>query len=137
VRFLFPVSRGHGPFDGPLSPTNDLPPPAAHEPARRSGSHRAGAAGRGPPSSAAAVAFMTLGRAQAAAPISWGCWHLLAMVGLFKHVLRLRPASSRFADRIADDPIMRPIRRITPFDGPSQSPIPGATWSTATPRIWR
>jgi two-component system cell cycle sensor histidine kinase/response regulator CckA len=84
---------------------HDLPPPA-HEPARRSGSIVlvllvAGAI------VAAAVAFMTLGRVQAQ-PYILGLLALLAMVGLF-NLFAFAAGIIRFADRIADDPIMRPI----------------------------
>jgi two-component system cell cycle sensor histidine kinase/response regulator CckA len=92
---------------------NDLPPPPAHEPARRSGSIVlvllvAGAI------VAAAVAFMTLGRAQAQ-PYILGLLALLAMVGLF-NLFAFAAGIIRFADRIADDPIMRPIADHA-FDG--------------------
>ena len=91
---------------------NDLPP-SAHEPARRSGSIVlvllvAGAI------VAAAVAFMTLGRAQAQ-PYILGLLALLAMVGLF-NLFAFAAGIIRFADRIADDPIMRPIADHA-FDG--------------------
>jgi two-component system cell cycle sensor histidine kinase/response regulator CckA len=93
-------------------PDNDLPP-SAHEPARRSGSIVlvllvAGAI------VAAAVAFMTLGRAQAQ-PYILGLLALLAMVGLF-NLFAFAAGIVRFADRIADDPIMRPIADHA-FDG--------------------
>ena len=93
-------------------PDNDLPP-SAHEPARRSGSIVlvllvAGAI------VAAAVAFMTLGRAQAQ-PYILGLLALLAMVGLF-NLFAFAAGIIRFADRIADDPIMRPIADHA-FDG--------------------
>ena len=93
---------------------HDLPPaPSAHEPARRSGSIVlvllvAGAI------VAAAVAFMTLGRAQAQ-PYILGLLALLAMVGLF-NLFAFAAGIIRFADRIADDPIMRPIADHA-FDG--------------------
>jgi two-component system cell cycle sensor histidine kinase/response regulator CckA len=92
---------------------SDLPPPPAHEPARRSGSIVlvllvAGAI------VAAAVAFMTLGRAQAQ-PYILGLLALLAMVGLF-NLFAFAAGIIRFADRIADDPIMRPIADHA-FDG--------------------
>ncbi|MEA2891553.1 MAG: two-component system, cell cycle sensor histidine kinase and response regulator CckA, partial [Bradyrhizobium sp.] len=91
---------------------SDLPPPA-HEPARRSGSIVlvllvAGAI------VAAAVAFMTLGRAQAQ-PYILGLLALLAMVGLF-NLFAFAAGIIRFADRIADDPIMRPVADHA-FDG--------------------
>jgi two-component system cell cycle sensor histidine kinase/response regulator CckA len=96
-----------------IEPDNDLPPPPAHEPARRSGSIVlvllvAGAI------VAAAVAFMTLGRAQAQ-PYILGLLALLAMVGLF-NLFAFAAGIIRFADRIADDPIMRPIADHA-FDG--------------------
>jgi two-component system cell cycle sensor histidine kinase/response regulator CckA len=89
------------------------PPMTAHEPARRSGSIVlvllvAGAI------VAAAVAFMTLGRAQAQ-PYILGLLALLAMVGLF-NLFAFAAGIIRFADRIADDPIMRPIADHA-FDG--------------------
>jgi two-component system cell cycle sensor histidine kinase/response regulator CckA len=94
---------------------HDLPPApmTAHEPARRSGSIVlvllvAGAI------VAAAVAFMTLGRAQAQ-PYILGLLALLAMVGLF-NLFAFAAGIIRFADRIADDPIMRPIADHA-FDG--------------------
>ncbi len=92
---------------------SDLPPPPAHEPARRSGSIVlvllvAGAI------VAAAIAFMTLGRAQAQ-PYILGLLALLAMVGLF-NLFAFAAGIIRFADRIADDPIMRPIADHA-FDG--------------------
>src|ERR1700710_1762529 len=94
---------------------NDLSPPpmTPHEPARRSGSIVlvllvAGAI------VAAAVAFMTLGRAQAQ-PYILGLLALLAMVGLF-NLFAFAAGIIRFADRIADDPIMRPIADHA-FDG--------------------
>jgi two-component system cell cycle sensor histidine kinase/response regulator CckA len=94
---------------------SDLQPPpmTAHEPARRGGSIVlvllvAGAI------IAAAVAFMTLGRAQAQ-PYILGLLALLAMVGLF-NLFAFAAGIIRFADRIADDPIMRPIADHA-FDG--------------------
>ncbi len=89
------------------------PPMTAHEPARRSGSIVlvllvAGAI------VAAAVAFMTLGRAQAQ-PYILGLLALLAMVGLF-NLFAFAAGIIRFADRVADDPIMRPIADHA-FDG--------------------
>src|SRR4051794_8196596 len=88
-------------------------PMAAHEPARRSGSIVlvllvAGAV------VAAALAFMTLGRAQAQ-PYILGLLALLAMVGLF-NLFAFAAGIIRFADRAADDPIMRPIADHA-FDG--------------------
>src|SRR4030088_990889 len=79
------------------------PPMTAHEPARRSGSIVlvllvAGAI------VAAAVAFMTLGRAQAQ-PYILGLLALLAMVGLF-NLFAFAAGIIRFADRAADDPVM-------------------------------
>jgi two-component system cell cycle sensor histidine kinase/response regulator CckA len=93
-------------------PDHDLPP-STHEPARRSGSIVlvllvAGAI------VAAAVALMTLGRAQAQ-PYILGLLALLAMVGLF-NLFAFAAGIIRFADRIADDPIMRPIADHA-FDG--------------------
>src|SRR5947199_2401776 len=87
--------------------------PSAHEPARRGGSIVlvllvAGAI------VAAAVAFMTLGRAQAQ-PYILGLLALLAMVGLF-NLFAFAAGIIRFADRSADDPIMRPIADHA-FDG--------------------
>ncbi len=95
-----------------IEPDSDLPP-SAHEPARRSGSIVlvllvAGAI------VAAAIAFMTLGRAQAQ-PYILGLLALLAMVGLF-NLFAFAAGIIRFADRIADDPIMRPIADHA-FDG--------------------
>jgi two-component system cell cycle sensor histidine kinase/response regulator CckA len=94
---------------------NDLQqaPFSAHEPARRNGSIVlvllvAGAI------VAAAIAFMTLGRAQAQ-PYILGLLALLAMVGLF-NLFAFAAGIIRFADRIADDPIMRPIADHA-FDG--------------------
>src|SRR4051794_32598654 len=88
-------------------------PMAAHEPARRSGSIVlvllvAGAV------VAAALAFMTLGRAQAQ-PYILGLLALLAMVGLF-NLFAFAAGIIRFADRSADDPIIRPIADHA-FDG--------------------
>src|ERR1700710_749809 len=82
------------------------PPITAHEPARRSGSIVlvllvAGAI------VAAAVAFMTLGRAQAQ-PYILGLLALLAMVGLF-NLFAFAAGIIRFADRTADDPVIRRI----------------------------
>src|SRR4051794_9462300 len=92
---------------------SDLPPTLAHEPARRSGSIvvvlLVAAA-----IVAAAVAFMTLGRAQAQ-PYIVGLLALLAMVGLF-NLFAFAAGIIRFADRSADDPIMRPIADHA-FDG--------------------
>src|SRR3954469_17082764 len=88
-------------------------PMTAHEPARRSGSIvlvllMAGAI------VAAAVAFMTLGRAQAQ-PYILGLLALLAMVGLF-NLFAFAAGIIRFADRASDDPIIRPIADHA-FDG--------------------
>src|SRR5437868_13986243 len=93
-------------------PDHDLPP-AGHEPVRRSGSIElvllvAGAI------VAAAIAFMTLGRAQAQ-PYIIGLLALLAMVGLF-NLFAFAAGIVRFADRSADDPIIRPIADHA-FDG--------------------
>ena len=78
-------------------------PIAAHEPARRSGSIVlvllvAGGI------VAAAVALMTIGRAQAQ-PYILGLLALLAMVGLF-NLFAFAAGIIRFADRAADDPVM-------------------------------
>jgi two-component system cell cycle sensor histidine kinase/response regulator CckA len=78
-------------------------PFAAHEPARRGGSIvlvllvAFGVV-------AAAVALMTLGRAQAQ-PYILGLLALLAMVGLF-NLFAFAAGIIRFADRAADDPVM-------------------------------
>ena len=78
-------------------------PFAAHEPARRGGSIvlvllvAFGVV-------AAAVALMTLGRAQAQ-PYILGLLALLAMVGLF-NLFDFAAGIIRFADRAADDPVM-------------------------------
>src|SRR3979411_1255306 len=93
-------------------PDNDLPP-SAHEPVRRSGSIVlvllvAGGI------VAVASALMTIGRAQAQ-PYILGLLALLAMVGLFG-LFAFAAGIIRFADRIADDPIMRPIADHA-FDG--------------------
>src|ERR1700710_963463 len=88
-------------------------PFAAHEPARRGGSIvlvllvAFGIV-------AVAIALMTLGRAQAQ-PYILGLLALLAMVGLF-NLFAFAAGIIRFADRIADDPIMRPIADHA-FDG--------------------
>src|SRR3954467_2829861 len=97
------------------------PPPPAHEPARRSGSIVlvllvAGAI------VAAAVAFMTLGRAQAQ-PYILGLLAVLAMVGLFT-LFAFAAGIVRFADRVAGDPIMRLIADHA-FDGNSVTDSPG------------
>lgn len=98
-----------------IDANNDLPRPpmTAHEPARRSGSILlvllvAAAI------VAAAVAFMTLGRAQAQ-PYILGLLALLAMVGLFT-LFAFAAGIIRLADRAADDPIMRPMADHA-FDG--------------------
>src|SRR4051812_4295816 len=93
-------------------PDNELAP-AAQEPARRSGSIVlvlvvAAAI------VAAAVAFVALGRAQAQ-PYILGLLAVLAMVGLF-NLFAFAAGIIRFADRAADDPIMRPIADHA-FDG--------------------
>src|SRR3978361_1026059 len=89
------------------------PPAPAHEPARRNGSIVlvllvAGAI------VAAAVAFMTLGRAPAQ-PYILGVLALLAMVGLF-NLFAFAAGIIRFADRAADDPILGRIADHA-FDG--------------------
>lgn len=63
---------------------------------------------------AAAVAFMTLGRAQAQ-PYILGLLALLAMVGLFM-LFAFAAGIVGFADRSADDPVMRAITEGA-FDG--------------------
>jgi two-component system cell cycle sensor histidine kinase/response regulator CckA len=78
-------------------------PIAAHEPARRSGSIVlvllvAGGI------VAAAIALMTIGRAQAQ-PYILGLLALLAMVGLF-NLFAYAAGIIRFADRAADDPVL-------------------------------
>jgi two-component system, cell cycle sensor histidine kinase and response regulator CckA len=78
-------------------------PIAAHEPARRSGSIVlvllvAGGI------VAAAIALMTIGRAQAQ-PYILGLLALLAMVGLFS-LFAFAAGIIRFADRAADDPVL-------------------------------
>jgi two-component system, cell cycle sensor histidine kinase and response regulator CckA len=94
---------------------NDLAqePMPAHEAGRRSGSIVlvllvAGAI------VAAAVAFMTLGRAQAQ-PYILASLALLAMIGLFT-LFAFAAGIVRLADRVADDPIMRLIADYA-FDG--------------------
>jgi two-component system cell cycle sensor histidine kinase/response regulator CckA len=93
---------------------NDLPDASmAQEPARRSGSILlvlliAAAI------IAAAVAFMTLGRIQAQ-PYILGSLALLAMVGLFT-LFAFAAGIVRFADRAADDPVMRSVTDHA-FDG--------------------
>jgi two-component system cell cycle sensor histidine kinase/response regulator CckA len=96
-------------------PNSDLShePITAPEPARRSGSIvlvllvAASIV-------AAAVAFMTLGRAQAQ-PYIMGLLALLAMIGLF-NLFAFAAGMIRFAERGAHDPIMRPIADHA-FDG--------------------
>ncbi len=83
-----------------------LPEPPAHEPARRSGSIVlvllvAGGI------VAAAVALMTIGRAQAQ-PYILGLLALLATVGLF-NLFAYAAGIIRFADRSTDDPVIRRI----------------------------
>ena len=63
---------------------------------------------------AAAVAFMTLGRANAQ-PYILALLALLAMIGLFS-LFAFAAGIVRFADRTADDPLMRPIADHA-FDG--------------------
>jgi two-component system cell cycle sensor histidine kinase/response regulator CckA len=94
---------------------NDLAhePMTVHEAGRRSGSIVfvllvAGAI------IAAAVAFMTLGRTQAQ-PYILGLLALLAMVGLFT-LFAFAAGIVRFADRVADDPVLRLIADHA-FDG--------------------
>src|ERR1700751_4638403 len=81
-------------------------PFSAHEPARRGGSIVlvllvAGGI------VAAAVALMTIGRAQAQ-PYILGLLALLAMVGLF-NLFAFAAGIIRFADRSADNPVMAHI----------------------------
>ena len=85
----------HDPSEAPL---------AAHEPVRRSGSIVlvllvAGGI------VAAAVALMTIGRAQAQ-PYILGLLALLATVGLF-NLFAYAAGIIRFADRSTDDPVIR------------------------------
>src|ERR1700731_1924103 len=89
------------------------PPIAAHEPVRRSGSIVLVLLVAAT-IIAAAVAFMTLGRAQAQ-PYILASLALLAMVGLFT-LFAFAAGIVRFADRVADDPIMRLIADHA-FDG--------------------
>jgi len=97
-----------------MTPDSDIDSPqVTPEPARRSGSILlvllvAGAI------VAAAVAFMTLGRANAQ-PYILALLALLAMVGLFS-LFAVAAGIVRFADRTADDPLMRPIADHA-FDG--------------------
>src|SRR3954453_6083996 len=100
---------------------SDLPPPPAHEPARRSGSIVlvllvAGAI------VAAAVDFMTLGRAQGQ-PYIIGLLAVLGKDGLFT-LFAFAAGIVRFADRVADDPIMRLIADHA-FDGLGGTDSPG------------
>src|SRR6201985_1093681 len=88
-------------------------PATAHEPARRGSSILLGVAVAGA-IVAVAVALTTIGRAQAQ-PYILGLLALLAMVGLF-NLFAFAAGIIRFADRIADDPIMRPIADHA-FDG--------------------
>ena len=97
----------------PNDPSGSAVAPTVHEPARRGGSILlvllvAGAI------IAAAVAFMTLGRSQAQ-PYILGLLALLAMVGLFA-MFAFAAGIVRFADRVADDPVMRAIADHA-FDG--------------------
>src|SRR5947199_2891081 len=101
-------------------PDNE-PPSPAHEPARRSGSIVlvllvAGAI------VAAAVAFMTLGRAQAQ-PYILVLLALLAMVGLF-NLFAFAAGIIRFADRTADDPVMGRIADHA-YDGLAVTDVSG------------
>ncbi|MGN6410166.1 MAG: cell cycle histidine kinase CckA [Nitrobacter sp.] len=97
-----------------MTPDPDIDSPqVAQEPARRSGSILlvllvAGAI------VAAAVAFMTLGHANAQ-PYILALLALLAMVGLFT-LFAFAAGIVRFADRTADDPLMRPVADHA-FDG--------------------
>jgi two-component system cell cycle sensor histidine kinase/response regulator CckA len=100
---------------------HDLPPTATQEPARRGGSILlvlliAGAI------IAAAVGFMTLGRTQAQ-PYILGLLALLAMVGLFT-LFAFAAGIVRFADRTADDPIMRSVTDHA-FDGIAVTDVRG------------
>ncbi|MDB5615818.1 cell cycle histidine kinase CckA [Tardiphaga sp.] len=71
---------------------------------------------------ACAVAFMTLGRAQAQ-PFILGLLALLAMVGLFT-LFAFAAGIVRFADRSADDPIMRSVTDHA-FDGVAVTDVRG------------
>jgi two-component system cell cycle sensor histidine kinase/response regulator CckA len=86
---------------------------AVHEPARRSGSIVLVLAIAGV-LVAAAVAFMTMGRAEAQ-PYIMGLLALLAMVGLFT-LFAFAAGIVRFADRVAENPVTRPIADHA-FDG--------------------
>jgi two-component system cell cycle sensor histidine kinase/response regulator CckA len=79
---------------------------AVHEPARRSGSIVLVLVVAGV-LVAAAVAFMTMGRAEAQ-PYIMGLLALLAMVGLFT-LFAFAAGIVRFADRVAENPVTRPI----------------------------
>ncbi|MBN8968715.1 MAG: PAS domain-containing protein [Rhizobiales bacterium] len=94
-------------------PGPNLMPAGAHEAGRRGGSILlillvAGAV------IAAAVGFMSLGRAQAQ-PYIMALLALLAMVGLFM-LFAFAAGIVRFADRAAENPIMRPVADHA-FDG--------------------
>jgi two-component system cell cycle sensor histidine kinase/response regulator CckA len=86
---------------------------AVHEPVRRSGSIVLvlGIAGV---LVAAAIAFMTMGRAEAQ-PYIMGLLALLAMVGLFT-LFAFAAGIVRFADRVTENPVTRPIADHA-FDG--------------------
>jgi two-component system cell cycle sensor histidine kinase/response regulator CckA len=71
---------------------------------------------------ASAVAFMTLGRTQAQ-PYILGLLALLAMVGLFT-LFAFAAGIVRFADRSADDPIMRSVTDHA-FDGIAVTDVRG------------
>lgn len=86
---------------------------AVHEPARRSGSIVLVLVVAGV-LVAAAVAFMTMGRAEAQ-PYIMGLLALLAMVGLFT-LFAFAAGIVRFADRVAENPVTRPIADHA-FDG--------------------
>lgn len=86
---------------------------AVHEPARRSGSIVLVLVVAGV-LVAAAVAFMTMGRAEAQ-PYIMGLLALLAMVGLFT-LFAFAAGIVRFADRAAENPLTRPIADHA-FDG--------------------
>src|SRR6202789_3887351 len=79
------------------------PPMTAHEPARRGGSIVLGVLVAGG-IVAAAVALMTIGRAQAQ-PYILGLLAMLAMVGLF-NLFAFAAGIIRLADRAADDPVL-------------------------------
>src|ERR1700730_17011640 len=88
-------------------------PFAVHEPARRSGSIVLVLL-VAVSMVAVAVALMTIGRAQAQ-PYILGLLALLAMVGLF-NLFAFAAGIVRFADRVADDPVLRLIADHA-FDG--------------------